>query len=100
MVRKSVRRTQLKQGRQVKRWQNNLYISESKVMHWGGGEGREPQHLIHASLVFSSAQQLTPRICLESYYWKFSEIFGGASKMLNIIRERMGNKTLFCLCKQ
>lgn len=42
-------------------------------------------------VLLSSAQQLTSKICLVSYYRKLSEMLGDASKMLNIIRERMGN---------
>lgn len=36
-----------------------------------------------------------PKIYLKSFPWKFFEVFGGASKILNVIRERMENYILF-----
>lgn len=35
------------------------------------------------------------RICLKSFSLKFFEVFGGASKTLNFIRERMENDVIF-----
>lgn len=35
------------------------------------------------------------RICLESFPLKFFEVFGGASKTLNFIREKMENDIIF-----
>lgn len=36
-----------------------------------------------------------PRICLQSFPLELFEVFGGASKILNVIQERMENYIFF-----